>query len=167
VASLASCQCQCDPESGSVLTWALPGAPQAPGSSASTARAACSMPRASGTDKARCTSPHHTPISSCVVRGMWRGLSQQASICPCSSEPVGRSFGGPRGAALRESGQSPPAQAPESPFFPQFEAGRDAREQPPPRGFCACGTKLIELLRAATQRGGSGFVRHSSWEVLL
>ena len=85
-------------------------------------RVAIRKPRVSGTGDAQCTSPHRTLLSNCVVQRM-RAWSLAALLF--LSEPVCRSVG--RSAARgtrprRESDPSPPTQAPESPYFPRFEA---------------------------------------------
>ena len=105
-----------------------------------TVRVAIRTPHVSGTGYAHCTSPHHTLLSNCVVQRM-RAWSLPALLF--LSEPVCRSVGRRPEARPRrelESDPSPPAQAPESPYFPRFEAElREMREngprQPPPRGF--------------------------------
>ncbi len=78
---------------------------------ASTVWVAFRTPRVSGTGDAQCTSPYRALLSNCAMQRM-RVRSLPALLF--LSEPV-RAHGG-------EATRFPPAQAPESPYFPRFEA---------------------------------------------
>ncbi len=101
-----------------------------------TVRVACSMPRVSGTDDADGISPYHTLISNCGVQFI-RVWSLPALLLLSEPWSVGRSAA--RGTRPRRgSDPSPPAQAPESPYFlPRFETelGEDAENFTRARGL--------------------------------